>query len=111
MGKVNFPADYQHVMPYLILKDAAGFMDFMQNVFDVKEKAKHMRGDIIMHGEVLVGDSVIMFAEATDAFATTPAGLFVYVQDADTTFVHALAAGATADHANSRYALWQKWWC
>lgn len=97
MAQVNFPADYQQVMPYLILQNAAGFMEFMKNVFDAKEKSKHMRDDnTLMHGEVTVGNSVIMFAEASAAWGPSTAGMFIYVADADTAYVNALAAGAVS---------------
>jgi hypothetical protein len=36
MQQINFPADYQQVMPYLILKNSAGFLQFMTDVFDAK---------------------------------------------------------------------------
>jgi PhnB protein len=97
MANVNFPSDYQRVMPYLIVNNAAGFMDFMKDVFDAKEKVMHKRdGNIVIHGEALIGDSVIMFADANDAWGVCTAGLFIYVPDADTAFINALAAGATS---------------
>lgn len=42
----KIPANYQTVMPYLIVKDAAKFMAFMQNVFGATETYKAMRGVI-----------------------------------------------------------------
>ena len=97
MEKPNFPSDYQQVMPYLIIKNAAGFMKFMQDVFGAKEKSMHMRDEhVIMHGEITVGESVIMFADSTDAFPPRTGGFFIYVTDADAVYNKALAAGATA---------------
>lgn len=91
----NIPAHYQTVMPYLIIKDAAKFLEFMKNVFGAEEGYKAMRDEhIIMHGEVTVGDSMIMFADATEQFLPRPAGMFIYVPDADTTYKKALDAGA-----------------
>ncbi len=97
MEKPDFPSDYQQVMPYLIIKDAAGFMKFMQDVFGAKEKARHMRDEhMIMHGEITIGESVIMFADSTDAFPPRTGGFFIYVTDADAVYNNALAAGATS---------------
>ena len=97
MQTVNFPKDYQQVMPYLIIQNATGFIDFMKEVFDATEKVKHMRDEnIIMHGEVLVGESVIMFADATAAFAPRTSGMFVYVANADAAYDKALKAGAVS---------------
>ncbi len=97
MNAPDIPQGYQQVMPYLIVKDATGFMKFMQDVFDAKEKMKHMRSeDIIMHAEITVGESVIMFADSTDAFPPRTGGFFIYVPDADETYNKAIAAGATS---------------
>src|SRR5256885_12021426 len=96
MRKPNFPSDYQQIMPYLILKGAADFMQFMKDVFEAKEKMKHMRDEhIIAHGEILVGESVIMCADVTEQFGERSGGFFIYVKDADVTYINALAAGAT----------------
>jgi PhnB protein len=96
MKNLKIPEGYQQLMPYLIVKDAAGFLNFMQKVFGAVEKHKHMRTEsLIMHAEIKIGDSVIMFADSTDQFAPRTAGLFLYVSDADETFKTALAEGAT----------------
>jgi uncharacterized glyoxalase superfamily protein PhnB len=91
----NIPAHYQTVMPYLIVKNAAGFMEFMKNIFGAEEIHKVMRDkDTIMHGEIIIGESMIMFADSTPEFGERPAGMFIYVKDADATYHKALAAGA-----------------
>ena len=91
----NIPNHYQTVMPYLIVQDAEKFMTFMKEVFGAVEVYKAMRDEhVIMHGEVTVGDSTIMFADATDQFGTRPAGMFIYVADTDATYQKALDAGA-----------------
>ncbi len=51
MDTLKIPAGYQTVMPYLIIKNAGGFLSFTQKVFNAKEKHKTMRTDtLIMHG-------------------------------------------------------------
>lgn len=97
MEKVTIHTGYQTVMPYLVIKDATGFFNFMQKVFDAAEKVKIMRDDThVMHGELQIGESIIMFADSTEEFKTQTAGLFVYVQDADETYSKALEEGATS---------------
>jgi PhnB protein len=94
---MKIPEGYQQVMPYLIVKGAARFLHFMKIVFGAEEKMKVMRDEnIIMHAELRIGDSVIMFADATSQFEPRPAGIFVYVEDADQTFNKAIAEGATS---------------
>jgi len=97
MLEINIPSGYQQVMPYLIVKDATGFMKFMQDVFGAKEKMTQMRDEkIIMHAEITVGECVIMFADSTDAFPPRTGGFFIYVPDADEAYIKAIAAGATS---------------
>ena len=106
MDAIKFPAGYNRVMPYLILEDAAGFQTFMQNVFGATEKMKVLRDDkTVMHGEIAVGDIVIMFAQCTAEFEPTPGAFFIYVNDADESFAKALENGATKvqDIADQNY--------
>lgn len=97
MNTLNFPADHQQVMPYLVIKHAADFIRFMQNVFDAKEKMRFMRDEhTIAHAEITIGESVIMMSGATDEFAPCTGGGFIYVANADEIYTKALNAGARA---------------
>jgi uncharacterized glyoxalase superfamily protein PhnB len=93
---MKIPQQYTGLMPYLIVKNAKGFSDFMQTVFGAKEQMI-MPGDdgSIMHGELKINDSVLMFAEASEQFPAMNAGMFIYVDNADETYHISLAAGAT----------------
>lgn len=97
-NNLNIPANYQPVMPYLILKDAAGFIGFMKTVFDAEELQKIMRDETtIMHAEIRIsGTNTIMLAEATNDYPSQNAGLFIYVSDATETYKKALDNGGKA---------------
>jgi len=96
MTEVKIPEGYQTVMPYLILTNAVDFFKFTENVFDAKEKMKMLTHDSsLMHGEITIGDSTIMFGNASEAWGVQNAGLYVYVKNADDTFKKALQQGAT----------------
>jgi len=96
MKNVNIPEGYPQLMPYLIVKNAANFIGFTRSVFGATEKFKTMRDEqTIMHAEIGIGDSVIMFADATERFSVQNAGMFLYVDDCDTIFKKALDNGAT----------------
>ena len=83
-------------MPYLIINNATGFSAFTQKVFAAIETHKTMRDEkIIMHAEIMIGTSTIMFADSTAEYTEMPAGLFIYVEDADETYKKAIEAGAT----------------
>lgn len=93
---VQIPDNYQ-VMPYLIVQNASKFIEFMQKVFGAIETYKTMRdANTIMHGEIMIGGSTIMFADSTDQYSPRPAGLFIYVDNADERYKKALGEGATA---------------
>ncbi len=84
-------------MPYLIVPNAAQFLEFLKNVFQAEEKLKHLREDgQIMHAEVTLGGSTLMLAEASDQWSAQPAGLYLHVANADESYQKALAAGATS---------------
>ena len=92
---MEIPQNYQTVMPYLILKNASGFIEFMQQVFHAELTNKTMRDEnCIMHGEVMVGKSTIMFADSNDQYPPRPAGLFIYVDHADEAYQRAISKGA-----------------
>ena len=97
MEKITIPEGYQQVMPYLIVKNAAGFIKFMQDVFGAVETIRHMRdAHTIMHAEIKVGACVVMVADATDGYAARAGGFFIYVAGVDTVYAKAIAAGAAA---------------
>lgn len=97
MAVKPIPDGYHTVTPYLIVSDVAGMVDFLEQVFDVKEKEIMRQPDgSIMHAEVRVGNSPIMMGEATDDFAPMPSMLHVYLEDVDDAYQRALAAGATS---------------
>src|SRR5476649_2671936 len=96
MKTLNIPEGYNQVMPYLIVENAAAFIEFTQKVFGAEEKFKAMRDEhTIMHAEISIGGSVIMIADATEIYKPQPAGLFVYVDDCDAVYAKAIANGAT----------------
>jgi PhnB protein len=92
---MKIPDNYQTVMPYLIIEGAEKFIEFTQTVFNAIVTENHARSEgIIMHAEIMIGGSTIMFADVTEHFARRPAGMFVYVENADETYAKALANGA-----------------
>jgi len=95
---MNIPQNHQQIMVYLIIKDAAAFSNFIQNMFDGHLLNTHMREDgiTIMHGEIKIGDSTVMFAEATEQFAVQNSHLFIYVEDADITYKKIIDVGGRA---------------
>ncbi len=95
MNDEGTPEGYSTVSPYLIVRDAAGVISFLEETFGATELRRFPMPDgSIMHAEVKLGDTVIMLGEAGEAWPPVPAHLHVYVADADATYERALAAGA-----------------
>ena len=91
------PAGYHTVTPYLVVKGAKSLIQFCQKAFDAKSAVCHETPEgAVMHGEVRIGDSVVMMAEASGQHAATPAMLHLYVPDVDAWYRRAIAAGATS---------------
>lgn len=92
---MQIPSRYNRVMPYLIVPNAHAFMDFMKTVFGAGEQVIVPRSEgVIMHGELRIGDAVIMFADSTDQFSPRPAGIFIYVENVRDTYQKAMETGA-----------------
>ena len=90
------PEGYHTIIPYLIVPNAAQFIIFMKDVFGAELINQHMREEtIIMHAEVKIGDTIIMFADSTPQYGPMIAPFFVYVENADATYALALQHGAT----------------
>jgi PhnB protein len=94
---MNIPKNHQPVMPYLMLDDGAGFINFTKKVFDAQLTYNKLREDntTIIHSEIQIDGCTIMFCDATGQWKPQVANLFVYVKNADETYHIALANGAT----------------
>ena len=85
---MKIPNGHQTIMPYLILSGAEKFIEFTRKVFNANETFKRLRedGKTIMHSEIQIGGSTIMFADTTEQIKEQTAGLFIYVENVDETY-------------------------
>ena len=91
------PDEYHSIQPYLIVKGAAKFIDFMKEAFGAEETFRMPGPDgSIGHAEVRIGDSVVMLSDAT-VLGPMPATLLLYVEDCDAVYKRALAAGGRSE--------------
>jgi uncharacterized glyoxalase superfamily protein PhnB len=95
------PADYSTVSPYLVVDGAAATIAFLERAFGATEKARHEGEDgRIRHGEVVIGECVIMIADPVPPdWPSMAAHVHVYVPDVDSVYRRALDAGATSVQA------------
>lgn len=92
---MNIPEGHQAVMPYLMLEDAAGFIEFIKKVFDAKMTHQDMRDGTVGHCEANINGSTIMFSNSRGEWEPAPANMFVYVENADETYAKAVEHGGT----------------
>src|SRR5438477_230484 len=102
MAAKPIPEGYQSVTPYLIVGGAAKALDYYKRAFGAKERMRlPMPDGKIAHAEIEIGDSVIMLADefpqmgakSPQTIGGTPVGICLYVEDVDTRFKQAIAAG------------------
>ncbi len=112
------PEGYHSVTPYLVVDGAAKAIEFYERAFGAKKiMAMPGPGGKIMHAEIKIGDSVIMLSDEFPEMGSrgpktlggTPASLFLYVDDVDTLYQGAIAAGATAERT-PQDAFWGDRW-
>lgn len=102
MAVSHIPEGYHSVTPYLIVDGAAEAIRFYAEAFGADEVLRMPMGeDKLAHAEVKIGDSHVMLAdEFPDMGFLGPlkrggatASLMIYVEDVDSAFARALAAG------------------
>lgn len=104
MAVKPIPDGYHTVTPYLIIKGAAGALDFYKQAFGATELFRmEAPGGRIGHAEIRIGDSPIMLADehpeigalSPQSRGGTSVSILLYVEDADKLTEQAVAAGAT----------------
>ena len=89
------PEGYSTVCPYLMVPDIEKELDFLVKVFDAEVKEKLPTADgSIGHGEVRIGDSIIMMGKAQEGYPNE-AMTYIFVSDAAAVYKKALENGAT----------------
>ena len=104
MAAKRVPDGFHRVTPHLVVRNAAGLIEFYKKAFGAVElgRAPGPDGKSIMHAAIRIGDSIVflndefpdMGAVSPLAGKGTPVTLHLYVEDADKQFQQALAAGA-----------------
>jgi PhnB protein len=98
----SIPEGYHSVTPYLIVDDANAAIDFYKRAFGATELFRLPMGDKIGHAEIKIGDSHVMLADefpdmghlGPKSRGGTTVSLLLYLDDVDSAFGKAVAAGA-----------------
>jgi PhnB protein len=102
MGVKPIPDGYHSVTPYLIVQGGARALEFYKQAFGAVELFR-MDGPngTVGHAEIKIGDSPVMLADPCpvmgfkdpQGYGGTPVSLLIYVEDVDSRFQQAVAAG------------------
>ena len=102
MAVKSIPEGYHSLTPYLIINGASDAIEFYKKAFGAVELMRMPApGDKIGHAEIKIGDSPIMLADefpemgykSPTTLGGSPVSLMIYVEDVDTVFKQAIAAG------------------
>ena len=98
------PEGYNTVTATLTVKEAAKAIEFYKKAFDANELYRFPGpdGKTIMHAEIMIGNSIVMLADempgmgcrSPQSIGGTSSSIYLYVNDADSTFNKAISAGA-----------------
>src|SRR2546425_10460932 len=100
------PEGYHSVTPHLIIKGAADALEFYKKAFGAAELFRMAQPDgKVGHAEIKIGDSHIMLADEHPdmgyvgplTLGGSPVSILLYVEDVDTMFDQAVAAGGKVD--------------
>jgi PhnB protein len=103
MATKSIPEGYHSVTPYLIIKGAAGAIDFYKRAFGATEAMRMDEPDgRIGHAEIRIGDSTVMLADEYPemghrsplSLGGAGVSLMIYVDRVDDVYKRAIAAGA-----------------
>lgn len=95
MSQAYKPENYNTVSPYLIVDGADRTIEFLKIVFGAAELRRFTGASgKIMHAEVRIDDTVVMFADGAEGWTPVPSHVHIYVNDVDTIYRRALEAGA-----------------
>jgi len=108
MAVKPIPEGYHSVTPYLIIGGAAKAIEYYKKAFGATELMRFPTPDgKVGHAELKIGDSPIMLADeypemgykGPPALGGSPVSIMLYVEDVDSIFQRAVAAGATVKEA------------
>jgi PhnB protein len=99
------PEGYHSVTPYITVHDGNAALDYYRQAFGAEEILRLPAGEKIAHAEIRIGDSIVMLSDEWPEMGVfgpktrggCTAGLMIYVEDVDSAFPRAIAAGGTEE--------------
>lgn len=87
--------EYSTICPYLMVDNVERQIEFLKTIFDasVKEDLKTPDG-VTQHGEVRIGDTVVMLGRGSTTYPSQPSMNYVFVSNVDCVYAEAISIGA-----------------
>lgn len=89
------PPGFRSITPFIHVRGVDRLMEFLKTAFDAVELSRYVADQLVAHGAMQIGDSIIEMGEAHGEWKPKPAQIHLVVSDADAVFNRALQAGAT----------------
>lgn len=97
MKRMKITAGHQQLMPFLALRKAEDFIDFIRKLFNAQEMVRKLDAQKnIVYSEIRIGDSTLILSEVTASEREKPSAFYIYVNDTDKTYFQALDRGAVS---------------
>ncbi|MDT0647529.1 VOC family protein [Zunongwangia sp. F260] len=94
MKKTFKPNGYNSVSPYFVVDGAQKLIDLLVKIFDAEKLREYdMPDGTIMHAEIKIDDSVLMFGNSSDKFPPNKLLTHIYVPNVDNVFQKAIDLG------------------
>lgn len=92
----NPPQGYHTVTPQTIVPEPREVIDFVREVFGATLDDQYVIDDVIVHAEMILGDSRIMIGASNDENPPMPLSTHTYIEDVDAAYEKAMELGATS---------------
>ena len=94
---MSMAKEYSTICPYLMLESIENEIAFLIRVFNSKIKdEKKAKDGLIIYGEMIIGDSIIMMGKARPDYPARESMNYVFVDDVDIVYEKAMKSGATS---------------
>lgn len=91
------PESVQSVQVYLHVNGAAALIHFLERAFHAEEEGRATSPEgLIWHSTIKIGSSQLEISDAMERYQFMPSTFYLYVDDADAWYRHALDSGASS---------------
>jgi PhnB protein len=92
----NPPRGYHTVTPQSVVAEPRQVIDFTRQVLGATLDDQYVVDDVIVHAEIVLGDSRIMIGASNEDYPPMPLSTHTYVDDVDAVYERAIEFGATS---------------